>query len=223
MSTLDRLQDRLGHRFTDPTLLERALTHRSHSAEQGEAHNERLEFLGDAVLGLAVTAHLFDRHPELPEGQLAKARAATVSKERCAEIAVELDVGAALRLGRGEQVSGGHEKESILGDAMEALLGAVYLDAGFAIARDVTLAHFAAIADEMAGDPGARDYKTRLQERLAVDGLVPDYRVRGEGPDHARSFVAEVLVAGSVVGSGAGTSKKEAQQLAAREALAHLG
>jgi ribonuclease-3 len=221
---VDGLEERLGHRFEERDHLETALTHRSFAAEEpGVTHNERMEFLGDAVLGLAVTRHLFTRYPDLPEGQLAKARASTVSRPRLAEVAAALEVGPLLRLGKGEIATGGRDKDSILADAMEAILGAVYLDAGYEAARDVTLAHFGGIADEMAGDPGSRDYKTRLQERLASDGAVPQYLIESSGPDHARAFVATVLVGGTVLGSGTGTSKKEAQQAAAAGALEHLG
>lgn len=219
MTSLDSLEDRLGHRFEDRSLLETALTHRSWVSENPGEDNERMEFLGDAVLSLAVTGHLYDRYPDVPEGDLAKARAASVSREALAEVATGLDLGPQLRLGRGEQASGGHEKDSILADAMEAVLGAVFLDAGFAAARAVTLAHFADIADDMAVDPGSRDYKTRLQERLAADGLAPDYSLASEGPDHARRFTAKLFVAGRQIGVGSGTSKKEAQQRAARDAL----
>lgn len=220
---LGELQDRLGHRFDDVSYLETALTHRSFSAEQpGNPHNERMEFLGDAVLGLAVTRNLYVRYPDHPEGQLAKARASTVSRPRLAQVAEDLDVGELLRLGKGEVSTGGRKKDSILADAMEAILGAVFLDAGYEKARDVTLAHFGSIAEEMATDPGSRDYKTRLQERLAVDGAIPQYLIESSGPDHAREFVASVLVDGAVLGTGTGTSKKEAQQSAAAGALQRL-
>jgi ribonuclease-3 len=223
MTTLEAFQDRLGHRFADESLLEVALTHRSFVSENPGEDNERMEFLGDAVLSLAVTSHLYDSHPAVPEGDLAKARAASVSRGALAEVADRLDLGPLIRLGKGEEASGGSEKESILADAMEAVLGAVFLDAGFDVAGRVTLELFAAIADEMAIDPGSRDSKTRLQERLAADGLVPEYELVGEGPDHARRFTARLLVAGREVARGAGGSKKEAEQRAARAALHTLG
>jgi ribonuclease-3 len=222
MTALESFQDRLGHRFEDVALLEVALTHRSWVSEHPGEDNERMEFLGDAVLSLSVTSHLYARYPDVPEGDLAKARAASVSREALAEVADGLGLGRLIRLGRGEEASGGSEKESILADAMEAVLGAVFLDAGYDVAGAVTLGLFAEIADEMAVDPGSRDFKTRLQERLAADGLVPEYEIAGEGPDHARRFTARLSVKGRELGLGTGSSKKEAEQRAARAALQTL-
>ncbi|HSG78156.1 MAG TPA: ribonuclease III [Acidimicrobiia bacterium] len=216
------LEASLGHRFTDPLLLHRALVHRSYSAEvEGEEPNERLEFLGDAVLGLIVADALYDGW-NLPEGQMAKVRAAVVNETSLAAVATAIGLGSELLLGRGEEATGGRTKPSILADAMEAVLGAVYLDAGLDAALRVVLEHWGDLITERAAAPGRRDYKTRLQEILATRGLVPSYEVEGSGPDHARLFEATVRADGDVIGRGSGTSKKRAEQEAAEEALAAL-
>lgn len=227
MTLTDRTQsdlaDRLGHSFADPSLLRQALTHRSWEAENGGASNERLEFLGDAVLGLAVTDHLYRLRPDMAEGHLAKTRAAVVSADSLAAAASELDVGAALLLGKGEEASGGRTKPSILADAMEALLGAVYLDAGWEAARVVVVELFGDRMTEAAAGPGGGDHKTRLQELAARrHGSVPRYDVSSSGPDHDRRFTATAVVAGEGRGSGVGRSKKEAEQAAAAAALEEM-
>ncbi len=217
-------QEALGHTFADEELFLRAVTHRSHLAEHaGGPSNERLEFLGDAVLQLCVTDHLYEHHPDLAEGELAKIRAAVVAEAPLARFAAEFGLGEVMLLGRGEEMTGGREKPSILADALEAVLGAVYLDAGFTTAKSVVLAHWAALIEERAGAPGARDYKTRLQERLAKEGLQPRYRIDESGPDHAKRFEAVVAAGDRELGRGSGTSKKRAQQEAARAAMAVLG
>ena len=210
----------LGYEFNDPSLLEKALTHRSWTAENpnGE-HNERMEFLGDAVLQLSVTQYLYENFPDLSEGQMAKVRASCVSGAQLAEVANQLGLGRLVRMGTGEAASGGRKKHSILADAMEAVLAAVYLDSDIQRARSVVLAHWSRIVDAKAKDPGRRDYKTRYQEVLAAEGLRPEYDVVGSGPDHQKHFVATLSVEGAVVGVGEGRSKKEAQQAAARAAL----
>ena len=215
------LEDALGHRFSDHGLLLQALTHSSYASEHpGTDHNERFEFLGDALLQLAVTEYLFGAFPDLPEGQMTKVRASVVNGVTLAEVASELGVGPLLRLGKGEEASGGRTKESILGDAMEALIAAVYLDVGYPDTRKVVLALLSEIVADQAGAPDQKDYKTRLQELIAPRGLLPEYEVTGHGPDHQREFTAEVRVDGELVGTGMGRSKKEAQQRAAEEALA---
>ncbi len=217
------LQAALGYTFHDSALLTRSFTHRSYLAEHtGGESNERLEFLGDAVLQLAVTDYLIAAHPDLAEGEMAKIRAAVVSETALAGIASGWDLGAALRLGRGEHLSGGEQKPSILSDALEAVLGAVYLDAGFAIARDVVLRHWTALIEERVKQPGGRDYKTRLQELLARAGDTPFYEVRDSGPDHRKHFAAVVQVAGRELGRGEGSSKKRAEQAAAHTAMKRL-
>lgn len=216
-------QAALGHPFGDEELFGEAVTHRSYLAEHaGGPSNERLEFLGDAVLQLCVTDYLYEHHPDLAEGELAKIRAAVVAEPPLAHFAADFGLGAVLRLGRGEEMTGGREKASILADAMEAVLGAVYLDAGFAAAKDVVLRHWTPLIEERAGAPGARDYKTRLQELLAKAGQQPRYRIDEEGPDHAKRFEAVVSAAGRELGRGRGTSKKRAQQEAARAAMRAL-
>ncbi|HUU61547.1 MAG TPA: ribonuclease III [Acidimicrobiia bacterium] len=210
-----RLEEALGHTFSDRSLLERALTHRSHDPAFS---NERLEFLGDSVLEFVVTGYLY-ASSGLDEGMMTKVRVSVVSRAALVEVAGRIGVGEAVVLGSGEAEAGGRRKASILADTLEALLGAVYLDGGIESARRVVLAHWAPlIADQMAA-PGERDYKTRLQELLAQGGQTPSYMAEGEGPEHARVFFATVAAGGRVLGMGMGTSKKRAEQAAARHAL----
>ena len=227
-SAVDALSERLGHRLGDPALLRRALAHRSWCAEvSGEESNERLEFLGDAVLGLVVTDHLYRTCPALPEGQLAKARASVVDAATLAEVASTLGIGAGLLLGKGEEASGGREKSSILADAMEAVIGAVYIHSGWESASAFVLGLLGERIADAALGPGGQDYKTRLQElAVRVFDQLPRYQVRFEGPDHARRFFATVYLGDCPRGQGQGRSKKEAEQAAARSAwdeLAVLG
>ena len=219
-----RLERALGVRFKDPRLLELALSHRSYAFEQGlNANNERLEFLGDAVLGLVVTDMAYARFPDLAEGELAKLRAATVNMAILAQVAEELGLGQDVLLGRGEALSGGREKASILADAAEAVLGALYLDRGLGAARRVVERLFWPRMQDYMGGAGERDYKTGLQEIAAREmGGVPQYKVSDSGPDHAKEFTASVLLAGEVYGVGRGKSKKEAEQEAAKQAQARL-
>jgi ribonuclease-3 len=217
------LEAALGTGLT-PDLLERALTHRSYAYENGGLPtNERLEFLGDAVLGLVVTDALYTAHSELAEGALAKLRASVVNTRALADVARGLDLGRWLRLGRGEEVTGGRDKNSILADTMEALIGAVYVDRGMDAAAALVRALFDPVMRAAARDGAALDWKTALQELAATRGLgVPEYRVGESGPDHDKRFTAEVLLADEVRGSGAGRSKKEAEQRAAEAATAAL-
>lgn len=207
----------MGHDFADPGLLELALTHRSHCAETDAPEpNERLEFLGDAVLGLAVTEHIFRTYHDLAEGQLAKLRASVVNTATLAEVARRIGVGPELLLGRGEDQSGGRDKESILADALEAIFGAVFVDAGWDRSVEVVLD---LLMDDIAAGaerPGRQDYKTRLQE-LAAERSVPppSYHITSSGPDHDRVFEAVVVMDGAELGAGVGTSKKRAEQAAA--------
>jgi len=203
----------------DPELLVLALTHRSFAHEAGGIPtNERLEFLGDAVLGLVVAEALYRENPGLPEGQLAKMRAATVSQTPLAGAARRIGLGQYLLLGKGERRSGGRDKDSILSDAVEALIGATYLAHGLEPARE--LVH-RLVGEELAAASlpgGAGDWKTELQEATQALGWgVPEYRLTGFGPDHAKTFRAEVVV-GDLTASGGGNSKKQAEQVAAREA-----
>jgi ribonuclease-3 len=220
MADLRDLERRLGISFDRPDHLRAALVHRSFVAEHASAsHNERMEFLGDAVLQLIVTAYLFDNHPELSEGEMAKVRAGLVNGVELAEIAREIVLGDHLVLGRGEEASGGRQKESILADAMEAVIAAIYLDHGMEGARTFILGRWADRIEARVAAPGKRDYKTRLQEDLAQDGLRPQYRVADQGPDHDKIFTATVEIDGDIVGEGSGRSKKEAEQSAAKRAL----
>jgi ribonuclease III len=196
------------------------MAHRSWCAETpGHESNERLEFLGDAVLGLVVTDHVFRTYPRLPEGHLAQVRAAVVNAGALAEVAETLGLGRSLLLGKGEDASGGREKPSILADAMEAVIGAVYLDGGWDAAAELVMRLLGPRIAEAAAGPGGHDYKTRLQELAArrFDQL-PRYDVQGEGPDHAKRFSAVVFLAGQALGGGEGRSKKQAEQAAARVA-----
>jgi ribonuclease-3 len=204
----------------DLDLLERALTHRSYAYENGGLPtNERLEFLGDAVLGLVVTESLYRTHPDLPEGQLAKLRAAVVNMRALANVGRTLDVGRYLRLGRGEETTGGRDKSSILADTLEALIGAVYLSGGLAEAGVFVHRLFDRLMAESANLGAGLDWKTSLQELTAAELLgVPEYLVDESGPDHEKTFTATVRVAGRNYGRGGGRSKKEAEQQAAEAA-----
>ncbi len=201
-------------------MLELSLTHRSFCAENANTEsNERLEFLGDAVLGLAVTDHIYTKYPKLAEGELAKLRASVVNTAALAERALELGLGDILRLGKGEDSSGGRQKESILADGFEAVIGAVHQDAGWEVSRAVVLDLL--IEEISAGSerPGGQDYKTRLQELTAELGLgPPSYEISASGPDHDREFSAVAVVDGKGFGGGLGTSKKRAEQGAAATA-----
>ena len=210
--------------FGDPVIEEEALTHRSFAFEQGvQPTNERLEFLGDAVLGLIITDLAYRAYPDLSEGELAKLRAAMVNMTMLAEVAKELGLGEAVLLGRGEELSGGRHKASILADAMEAVFGAVYLDRGIDAARQVIEGLFRPRIEAYVRGEGDRDYKTSLQELAAQDlGRLPEYRVEERGPDHEKEFTATVYLAGRELGRGTGRSKKEAEQGAAREAHGRL-
>jgi ribonuclease III len=218
------LSRRLTWDFRQPELLTQALSHRSWCAESGgRPSNERLEFLGDAVLGAVVAEHCYHAYPLLPEGALAKVRAAVVNTTVLAEVAGELGLGDELLLGRGEDISGGRRKPSILANAVEAVIGALYLDGGWDVAARVVLQLLSDRIALAASGPGAEDYKTRLQElSLQTEGQLPRYVVEGTGPDHARRYRARVYVAGDERGVGEGRSKKDAEQAAARVAWAHL-
>jgi ribonuclease-3 len=224
-SAMVALAGRLGWEVADPALLAQSVAHRSWCAEHpGGASNERLEFLGDAVLGWVITDHLFVQYPDLPEGELAKVRSSLVNSVALAEVAGGLGVGDALLLGKGEDASGGREKLSILADAMEAILGAVYIDRGRDVAAALVMRLIGDRIAEAAAGPGGEDYKTRLQERCARDyDVLPSYVVTNDGPDHAKHFDAVVVVRGQRLGAGSGRSKKQAEQAAARAAWARLG
>lgn len=225
-SSFSELSGRIGWTFHDPELLERSMAHRSWCSETGAASNERLEFLGDAVLGLVVTAFIYRQYPKLPEGDLAKLRASVVNAIVLAEVADDLDLGSSLLLGKGEDATGGRQKASIVSDALEAVIGAVYLDGGWDPAASLVMRIMGDRIAEYAEGPGGSDYKTRLQELAAREfEQLPLYRVTGAGPDHAKSFEAQVFIGAELRGSGTGRSKKLAEQAAAKEAweaLLHL-
>jgi ribonuclease-3 len=213
----------VGAKIDEPLLL-RALTHRSYAYENGGLpNNERLEFLGDSVLGLVVTDSLYAAHPDLAEGRLAKLRAAVVNMRALADVARTLGLGKDVFLGRGEETTGGRDKASILADTMEAVIGAVYLSAGLPAAT-VFVHHLLDALMESSANLGAGlDWKTSLQELTAAGSLgVPEYRVTEEGPDHEKVFSAESLVGTERLGSGSGRSKKEAEQKAAEVAWTEL-
>ena len=200
------------------------MSHRSWCAEHGGvASNERLEFLGDSVLGLVVTDHIYHRYPEHSEGSLAKVRAAVVNTHVLADVATSISIGPAVLLGKGEDQSGGREKTSILADALEAVIGAVYLDGGIAPARELVLDLLSDRIEHHAAGPGGHDHKTLLQEVAARRfETLPVYDVEGDGPDHQRSFDAVVTIDGVEHGRGTGKTKKQAEQAAARSAWAAL-
>jgi ribonuclease-3 len=218
------LEKRLGYRFRRPELFALALTHRSHANERGVEDNyERLEFLGDAVLGLVTAAWLYRRHAGLPEGELSKRKAQLVSRATLAARAEALGLGEALRLGVGEERSGGRQKASLLADALEAVFGAVYVEGGLAPAARVIEPMLEAALDPRPGEdsPLATDAKTHLQELAQARGReLPEYRVAAaEGPDHNRVFTVECWLDGVCAGRGSGGSKKIAEQRAAADAL----
>ena len=218
------LETALGYRFADRDLLRVALTHRSYANERGEDDNyERLEFLGDSVLGLIASHWLYDRFPARAEGELAKIKGFVVSTRALSRLAEELGLGALVRLGVGEQRSGGHAKTSILADAMEAVFGAVYLDGGLEAARVVILPVLERTLDKR-GRRVRTDAKTALQEQVQARGWrLPVYRLlRASGPDHRKVFTVECLIQDRVAGKGEGRSKKVAEQAAAAAALAEL-
>ena len=222
---LKEIERRLGIRFRRRELLERALTHRSYANEQALEHNyERLEFLGDSVLGLLTAEWLYESRPEMPEGGLSELKAYLVSRPVLAEHATAIGLGEALQLGVGEERSGGRDKPSLLADAFEAVIGAVYLDRGSKRCRKLLVPMF----ERSLEDRGARGHtaaKTRLQELVqARSWPLPEYRhVAQEGPDHRKRFTVECWVDGRQLGSASGRSKKVAEQKAAAEALEQLG
>ena len=221
---MEALEEKLGYQFEQPALLENALTHSSYANESRDREmqsNERLEFLGDSVLGMVVADYLYRAHPDLPEGDLTRTRAALVCEGSLVEVAQQLGRGAYLKLGKGEDAGGGRTRPSILADAVEAVLAAVYLDGGIGSARKI-IRRFILDREEEKG--ASRDYKTALQEMVQREsGQVLTYRLTGaEGPDHAKVFSMEVDLNGATVGQGKGHSKKEAEQNAARAAIEAL-
>jgi len=215
------LAKRLGIELRRPELMQQALRHKSAQQELNLPSNERLEFLGDAVLGLTIAAYLYRARPDLAEGELTKVKAVAVSEPMLATIARELNLGAYLLLAKGEEQSGGRKRSSILADALEAVIAAIYLDRGKTLARKVIVELFSDHLGAIERAEHELDYKTVLQEKIQeLHRRPPSYHVVGEsGPDHDRTFVAEARLAGRVLGKGTGKSKKQAEQAAARAAL----
>lgn len=218
------LEEKLGYTFQDPSLLDNALTHSSRANEsRGKLQsNERLEFLGDSILGMVVAEHLYRSHPDLPEGDLTRTRAALVCEESLVEVAHDLGLGKYLRLGKGESAGGGRDRPSIQADAVEAVLASIYLDGGIGSARKFIQKFI--LSREVAGLAKPLDHKTALQEMVQREsGQVLQYRLTGEeGPDHNKRFFVEVTLNGQSVGTGSGRSKKEAEQMAAAAAIETL-
>ena len=224
---MQELEKKLNYTFRDPGLLHEALSHSSYANEHRSAvrrSDERLEFLGDSVLGFVTAEFLFVQHPDLPEGDLTRIRAALVCEQSLYEVARKLDLGAYLKLGRGEEAGGGRQRTSILADATEAVFAAVYLDGGIGAASDLIHRVLLDAEKEEAVEERRRDYKTALQELIQRQAdQVLSYRMIGEeGPDHDKTFRAQVLLNDQPVGTGSGHSKKEAEQSAAKDALSRL-
>jgi len=226
MADFATLQSSIGVTFNDATLLERALVHRSYLNETSEdlSSNERLEFLGDALIGLAVADDLYRRFPQLQEGDLTKLRAAVVCRDSLAEVARSLDLGEYLYLGRGEEQGGGRKRDRNLACAFEGLIGAVLLDRGYDVAGELLLKLLKEAIDEAAEQLGVMDYKSKLQELVQLrQQVTPTYRVvKTEGPDHDREYYVEVVAANVAIGMGSGKSKQQAEKDAARVALEKL-
>ena len=216
MPDLSQLSARLGYAFTDISLLETAMHHRSWNAENdGGESNERLEFLGDAVLGWVVADIVYSQHSDLPEGKLTDLRKSVVNANALAEVAADLGIGEHLMLGKGEDTAGGREKTSILSDALEAVIGAVYIDAGPQATHDVVSALMGKRIVDAVGGLDRLDAKTRLQELASKFEAHVHYKVEDEGPDHEKMFFATVFVGDRELGYGEGKSKKAAEQIAA--------
>ena len=222
------LKDKIKYEFKNKVLLRKALMHSSYANEQRARHlqnNERLEFLGDSVLGFVTADYLYNQFPELPEGELTKLRAAIVCEQALYEVAKELGIDGAICLGHGEESSGGRQRPSILADAVEALLGAIYLDGGIEPAREFVLSFIPKSAERARQGRMFKDYKTTLQEIVQKNRQETlEYRLAGtSGPDHDKTFDMELLLNSNVFASGQGRSKKEAEQMAAKQALALMG
>ncbi len=225
---ISTLENSLGYRFENKNLLIEALTHRSFFHENpgtAAAYNERLEFLGDSVLGFVIVEYLFLYNSRLTESVMAKTKSYLVKESVLSEIAVSLELGKYLRLGKGEESTGGRAKKSLLADATEAVLGAVYLDGGFETSRTLILKLFIEKIDIVIGSGEFHDFKTELQENTQLlFGTIPEYKmVKQEGAEHRKIFTVEVHISGEKFGTGKGKSKKEAETLAAKEALSRFG
>lgn len=226
MNSLEYFSQIINHRFKDANLLYNALTHSSYANEKGvpQTSNERLEFLGDSVLSVIISEYLYSTEKKLAEGEMSKIRAQIVCEESLADCATRIGIGGHLRLGRGEELSGGRQRPSILADALEALIAALYLDAGFDKAKHWVLTALKKEIDDVTRGKRSNDYKTLLQEKLqSVTKEKIEYLVTGEtGPDHNKEFTVSVTVGGRHLGDGMGKSKKAAEQAAAKNALASI-
>ena len=224
MTNYAELRRALGDPQLDPELLERALTHRSYAYENGGLPtNERLEFLGDSVLGVVVTETLYRTHPDLSEGRLAKLRAAVVNARALAEVGRGIGLGEHVKLGRGEESTGGRNKSSIISDTVEAVIGAVHLSGGMEVSAQVVHLLFDPLIEAASALGAGLDWKTSLQEIAAEHSLgVPEYVITADGPDHMKTFTAQVKVADRLYGNGVGRSKKEAEQAAAETAYGEI-
>lgn len=223
--TLKEIEEHLGVYFNNPTLLKTALTHSSFANQFKDAeYNERLEFLGDAVLQLCITEYLFNNYKNKSEGELTKIRSLIVCENSLFEIAKKLKLGEYIRMSKGEELTGGRERTSIQADAVEAVIAAVYLDKGIGFVRDFILLHFQDIIKKAINNEIVLDFKTKLQEFLQKDGevLIHYELIKYEGPPHRRKFFTNVMIDNKVMGEGCGYSKKEAEQNAAKEALTKL-
>ena len=223
--TLKEIEENLGVCFNNPTLLKTALTHSSFANQfKDEEYNERLEFLGDAVLQLCITEYLFNNFKSKSEGELTKTRSLIVCENSLYEIAKKLHLGEYIRMSKGEELTGGRERISIQADAVEAVIAAVYLDKGIGFVRDFILLHFEEIIKKAINNEIILDFKTKLQEFLQKDGEVSIHYelIKHEGPPHRRKFFTNVVIENNIMGEGCGYSKKEAEQNAAKQALMKL-
>jgi ribonuclease-3 len=218
-ATLASFEDRLGYTFSDPSLLVEALTHSSYSAEHSAPSYERLEFLGDAVLGLMVASMIFDAHPDAPEGEMTKLRAVVVDQRSLAFVGRGLGVSEHIRVGRGEERSGGRDRDSIVSDVVEALLGAVFIDGGVEPVDRLIRTLWSPVIAERELSDGTTDPRSRLQELLATSRRTVSFTYEQSGPDHAVMFTATALVDGEAIGTGMGPSKKSAAIDAAANGL----
>jgi len=225
MPPLLDIQQRIGHQFENQDLLERALTHKSYANENRlYVHNERLEFLGDAVLSMVISEYLMNACPTSSEGDLSRLRAAVVSEPALASIARDIGLGNYLLLGRGEEQTGGRDKDSLLANSLEAVIASIYLDAGNTAVQEFVIRFFKELIKMTCASRSSLDYKTELQE-LCQERLkhLPEYRIAAEtGPDHLKQFTVDLIIKGEIYGRGIGKNKKEAEQRAAKEALDKL-
>jgi ribonuclease-3 len=224
---ISALEEHLGYHFQDRKILIEALTHRSYyheNPDKADAYNERLEFLGDSVLGFVIVEYLFSLESKLTESVMAKTKSYLVKESILCEIAGDISLGRHLRLGKGEEVTGGRKKKSLLADAFEAVLGALYIDSSYEKAREIILRLFKEKIDAIMSSGEFHDFKTELQEKTQLlFGVIPEYKlIKQEGEEHRKIFTVEVCIASESFGSGSGKSKKEAETLAAKEALKKL-